>query len=73
MKVRRRLISGFNHFLQKNPESAEDILRLMDNCYNFVHLHMGLKGKTPAEEAGIKLNLERNRQMNLIKFLYRYY
>ncbi len=42
----------------------------MDNCYNFVHPHMGLKGRTPAEEANINLELERNKLMILIKLFH---
>ena len=35
--------------------------------YNFVRPHMSLDGQTPAEAAGIDLNLEGNRWMQLIK------
>lgn len=35
--------------------------------YNFVRPHMALDGQTPAEAAGIDLNLEGNRWMQLIK------
>ena len=35
--------------------------------YNFVRPHMVLDGQTPAEAAGIDLNLEGNRWMQLIK------
>ncbi len=31
---------------------------------------MGLRGKTPAEKAGINLRLERNKLMNLIKLFH---
>ncbi len=31
---------------------------------------MGLNGRTPAEEAGIILNLKRNKLMTLIKIFY---
>lgn len=65
IKQRYKTTRGF-----KNSDSAEDILRLMDNCYNFVHPHMGLRGKTPAEEADINLKLERNKLMNLIKLFH---
>lgn len=65
IKQRYKTTRGF-----KNSESAENILRLIDNCYNFVHPHMGLRGKTPAEKAGINLKLERNKLMNLIKLFH---
>ncbi len=42
----------------------------MDNCYNFVHPHMGLNGRTPAEAAGMNLNLEKNKLMTLIKLFH---
>lgn len=35
--------------------------------YNFVRSHMALDGQTPAEAAGIDLNLEGNRWMQLIR------
>lgn len=63
IKQRYKTTRGF-----KNSESAEDFLKLMDNCYNFVHPHMGLDGRTPAEEASIVLKLGRNKLLNLIKF-----
>jgi hypothetical protein len=65
IKQRYKTTRGF-----KNSASAEDFLRLVDNCYNFVHPHMGLNGKTPAEEANISLKLERNKLMNLIKLFH---
>lgn len=37
------------------------------NYYNFLRPHMSLKGKTPAEAAGIDLKLEGNRWKSLIK------
>lgn len=36
---------------------------------NFVNPHQQLKGKTPAEKAGIKLNLERNKLFALIRHI----
>ena len=35
--------------------------------YNFLRPHMGLEGNTPAQEAGIDLELGRNRLKNLIR------
>lgn len=46
---------------------AKEFLDLRHVVKNFVNPHQSLKGKTPAEEAGIKLNLGRNKLKNLIK------
>ena len=35
--------------------------------YNFIGPHIGLDGKTPAEEAGIDLNLGSNKWLDLLK------
>ena len=35
--------------------------------YNFIRPHMGLNGKTPAEKAGIDLNLGNNKWLDLLK------
>ncbi|ALV62985.1 hypothetical protein ADU37_CDS12860 [Thermococcus sp. 2319x1] len=35
--------------------------------YNFIRPHMSLNGKTPAEEAGIDLNLGNNKWLDLLK------
>ena len=35
--------------------------------YNFIRPHMSLNGKTPAEMAGINLNLDGNKWMNIIR------
>jgi len=46
------------------------IKQMMDNYrlyYNFLRSHQGLDGITPAERAGINLNLGRNRWMGLIE------
>ena len=53
---------GFRSF-----EGAEAFMNLRDIIYNFVHVHQGLKGKTPAEAAEIKLKLGRNKLLGLIK------
>ena len=37
--------------------------------YNFVNPHQELQGNTPAEEAGIDLELGRNKLLSLIKFV----
>lgn len=35
--------------------------------YNFIRPHMALEGQTPAEAAGINLELEANKWMQLIR------
>ena len=37
--------------------------------YNFIKPHMGLDGKTPSEVVGIKLNIEKNKWIDLLKKL----
>ena len=54
---------GFGSF-----EGAEAFMNLKDIIYNFVNPHQGLKGRTPAEEAEIKLKLGRTKLLNLIKY-----
>lgn len=48
-------------------ESAKATLKMRHIIHNFVNPHMGLNGKTPAEAAGIKYALGRNKLMSLIK------
>jgi len=48
-----------------NPESAEMILNLFVIWYNFLRVHQGI-GMTPAEKAGVKLNLGIDKWLNLI-------
>ena len=43
------------------------ILKGYQLYHNFVRPHMALDGQTPAEAAGIDLNLEGNRWMQLIR------
>lgn len=47
---------------------AEYFLDLKHIIHNFVNPHMQLKGKTPAEAAGIDLRLGRRRLLNLIRY-----
>ncbi len=49
----------------KNKNSGSAFTELRRIVYNFVRTHMGL-GKTPAEEAGLKVSLGNNRLLNLI-------
>jgi hypothetical protein len=48
VKERTRPMRGF-----KNEDSARAILKGYVLNYNFARPHIGLKGKTPAEQAGI--------------------
>lgn len=50
-------------------ERAGHFLNLKQIIHNFINPHMQLKGKTPAEEAGIFLPLKRNKLLDLIKYV----
>ena len=65
---------------QHNPNRKYKVMRGLENVntaremnenlrvyYNFLRKHMALNGKTPAEEAGINLNLGRNKWMDLLE------
>ena len=52
----------------KSSESAECFTELRRITYNFVRTHQGIK-RTPAEKAGLNLDLGRNRLLNLIFFV----
>jgi len=54
---------GFGSFRR-----AEAFMNLKDVIYNFVNPHQSLNGKTPAEAAGIKLDLGRMKLFGLIKY-----
>jgi len=49
----------------KSPKSAEAILSLFVVYYNFIRIHQGI-GRTPIEEAGVNLNLGKNKWLDLI-------
>jgi len=49
----------------KNKESAEMILNLFVVYYNFIRIHQGIN-KTPIEQAGVNLNLGKNKWLDLI-------
>jgi hypothetical protein len=55
---------GFGSF-----ESAKCFMDLRRVIHNFVNPHQELNGKTPAEMAGINVNLGRNKLLNLIKYV----
>ena len=61
MRDREKVMRGMN-----TSESAQKIIEAMRIHYNFCREHSKLQ-KTPAEQAGIKLNLKQNKIENLIK------
>ena len=63
IKERYKVMRCFNSF-----ESARAILDMWIVYYNFIRPHMSLGGKTPAEVAGLDLDLGQNKLMNLIFF-----
>lgn len=58
------LRGGFGSF-----ESANAFMNLRRVIHNFINPHQGLSGKTPAEMAGIELNLGRMKLLELIRYL----
>ena len=60
----KNIRGGFGSF-----EGARCFLDLRRIINNFVNPHQELGGKTPAEEAEIKLPLKRNKLLSLIKFV----
>lgn len=60
IRERVKVMRGFH-----NPKSAELILNFYVIWYNYLRVHQGI-GMTPAEKAGINLNLGKDRWMNLI-------
>jgi len=65
-KIKDRLNCMRGEF--KSFEYAEAFMNLQHVMNNFVNPHQQLGGKTPAEKAGIKLNLGRNKLLELIRF-----
>ena len=66
-KIKDRIKSIRSGF--KNFKNAECFMNLRRIIYNYVNPHQELKGKTPAEIAGVNLKLGRNKLMNLIKYV----
>jgi len=62
VKERTKVMRGMDH-----DESAERLLKGERLYYNYLRPHTALKGKTPAEKAGIDLKLEGNKWESLIK------
>jgi hypothetical protein len=54
------------HYLFKYAKSAQKTIDAFRIHYNFIREHSSIK-KTPAEQAGIKLDLGQNKIENLIK------
>ncbi|MFQ6052592.1 MAG: transposase [Candidatus Hydrothermarchaeota archaeon] len=65
IKERTKVMRGLTVF-----ESSEEVLEGFVVYYNFIRRHVALKGRTPAEEAGIELELGRNRWLSLISFYF---
>ncbi len=53
----------------RSDSGARAFLNMKRVIHNFVNPHHGLKGKTPAEAAEIKIQLGRNKLLDLIKFV----
>lgn len=62
IRQRTEIMRGF-----KSLESGDETLDLIDIDYNFITPNKVLDGRTPAEAAGIKLDLGRNRLLSLIR------
>ena len=56
----------------KSFSYAEAFMNLQHVINNFVNPHQELGGKTPAEKAGIKLKLGRNKLLDLIRLVRRH-
>ena len=56
----------------KSFEYAECFMNLQRIMHNFVNPHQQLGGKTPAEKAEIKLDLETNKLLELIGYVVRH-
>ena len=62
IKERTKIMHGF-----KSYASARDFMSCWQTWYNFIRPHEGLGGKTPAEVAGIGMELEGNKWLGLIE------
>jgi putative transposase len=62
IRQRNKVMRGLD-----DEETAQTMMDGMRIYYNFIRPHQALNGKTPAEEAGINLNLEGNKWNSLIK------
>ncbi|MEK6952930.1 MAG: DDE-type integrase/transposase/recombinase [Nanoarchaeota archaeon] len=66
IKDRIKVMRGFGSFT-----CAGNFMDLRHIIHNFVNPHQGLKGKTPAEKADIKLPLGNNKLLDLIRYVKR--
>ena len=66
-KIKDRLNAMRGEF--KSFDKAKHFMNLQHIINNFVNPHQELGGKTPAEMAEINLVLERNKLLNLIKYI----
>jgi transposase-like protein len=66
-KLKDRLNGMRSQF--KSFDYAEAFMSLQRIMHNFVNPHQQLNRKTPAEKAGIKLRLGRNKLLGLIKYI----
>jgi len=66
-KIKDRLNAMRGEF--KSFDKAKHFMNLQHIINNFVNPHQELGGKTPAEMAEINLELERNKLLNLIKYI----
>lgn len=62
MRDRETVMRGLD-----NANAGQELLDAMRIQYNFIRLHQALKGQTPAEVAGINLNLGENRVEDLMR------
>jgi len=62
IKTRTKTMRGF-----KSHTSCKRFLDMLDIIHNFIKPSMALNGGYPAEQAGIKLPLGRNRILSLIQ------
>jgi hypothetical protein len=50
-----------------NEESAQTLMEALRIYHNYIKIHQGSDGKTPAEASGIKIDSGKNRWMTLLK------
>ena len=67
MQLKDRMNARRGEF--KSFVCAESFMNLQRIMHNFVNPNQQLKGKTPAEKAEIKLELGRNKLLELIKYV----
>lgn len=63
IRQRNEVMRGLDH--EDSTQTLLDRLRLY--YYNFIRPHQALNGKTPAQKAGINLDLGNNKWLSLMK------